>query len=53
VRINATGPQRLRACTHLDVDREMVLRAAEAIADAVADGFAGAAGAELGPYARG
>jgi threonine aldolase len=53
VRINATGPQRLRACTHLDVDREMVLRAAEAIAEVVAEGFAGAVGAELGPYARG
>src|SRR5438477_7108131 len=53
VRINATGPQRLRACTHLDVDREMVLRAAEAIAESVQSGFAAAAGAELGPYARG
>jgi len=53
VRINATGPQRLRACTHLDVDREMVLRASEAIADSIAEGFAGAVGAELGPYARG
>jgi threonine aldolase len=53
VRINATGPQRLRACTHLDVDREMALRAAEAIGEAVAEGLAGAVGAELGPYARG
>jgi threonine aldolase len=53
VRINATGPQRLRACTHLDVDREMVLRAAEAIAESVESGFAGAVGAELGPYSRG
>jgi threonine aldolase len=53
VRINATGPQRLRACTHLDVDRDMALRAAEAIAEAVAEGLAGALGAELGPYARG
>ncbi|MBI3863478.1 MAG: aminotransferase class V-fold PLP-dependent enzyme [Planctomycetia bacterium] len=53
VRINASGPQRLRACTHLDVDREMVLRAAETIAESVASGFAGALGAEFGPYARG
>ncbi|MGE5191401.1 MAG: low-specificity L-threonine aldolase [Deltaproteobacteria bacterium] len=53
VRINATGAQRLRACTHLDVNREMVLRAAEAIAESVAEGFAGAVGAELGPYVRG
>jgi threonine aldolase len=53
VRINATGPQRLRACTHLDVDRDMALRAAQAIGEAVAEGLAGAVGAELGPYARG
>jgi len=53
VRINATGPQRLRACTHLDVDREMVLEAAEAIAESIEAGFAGAVGGELGPYSRG
>jgi threonine aldolase len=53
IRINATGPQRLRACTHLDVDREMVLRAADAIAESVAGGLAAAVGAEYGPYARG
>ena len=53
VRIGASGPQRLRGCTHLDVDRAMVLQAAEAIAEAVAEGLAGAVGAELGPYARG
>ncbi len=53
VRINATAPQRLRACTHLDVDREMVLRAAEAIAEAVEEGFVWTAGGEFGPYARG
>jgi threonine aldolase len=53
VRINATGAQRLRACAHLDVNREMVLRAAETVAEAVGEGFAGAVGAELGPYARG
>ena len=53
VRINASGPQRLRACTHLDVDRERVLRAAAEVAAAVEEGFAGALGAELGPYARG
>jgi threonine aldolase len=53
VRINATAPQRLRGCTHLDVDREMVLRAAEAVAEAVAEGLVGTAGGEFGPYARG
>lgn len=31
VRVNPSGPQRLRACTHLDVTREEVLRAAEAV----------------------
>lgn len=53
VRINAAGPQRLRACTHLDVTRDEALRAAETIAEIVSAGFATAAGAELGPYARG
>ncbi len=53
VRIGASGPQRLRGCTHLDVDRAMVLRAAEVVAETVAEGLAGAVGAELGPYARG
>jgi threonine aldolase len=53
VRINATAPQRLRACTHLDVDREMVLRAAECISAAIEEGFVGTAGGEFGPYARG
>lgn len=53
VRINACGPQRLRACTHLDVDREMVLRATTEVAAAVQEGFAGTVGTELGPYARG
>lgn len=53
VRINAAGPQRLRACTHLDVDRDAVLRAAHAVAEVVGEGFANAVGGELGPYARG
>jgi threonine aldolase len=53
VRIGASGPQRLRGCTHLDVDRAEVLRAADAVAEAVSEGIAGAVGAELGPYARG
>jgi len=53
VRIGASGPQRLRACTHLDVNRELVLRAAEVVSEVVAQGFAGVTGPELGPYARG
>ncbi|MBX3442193.1 MAG: low specificity L-threonine aldolase [Planctomyces sp.] len=37
VKLNpAGGPQRLRACTHLDVGREGVLRAVEAIRDCLA-----------------
>ncbi|MGQ0635358.1 MAG: threonine aldolase family protein [Planctomycetaceae bacterium] len=51
--MNATGPQRLRACTHLDVDRSMVLRAAEAVAAIVSEGFAGAVSAPAGPYSQG
>lgn len=53
VRIGASGPQRLRACTHLDVDRELVLRAAEVVSEVVVSGFAGVTGSELGPSARG
>src|SRR5262249_55437420 len=39
VRINPSGPQRLRGCTHLDVDRAGVLRAAECLAEIVSQGF--------------
>lgn len=53
VRINATAPQRLRGCTHLDVDRDDVLKAADAIAESVSEGFASMAGSDSGPYARG
>ena len=53
VRINASGSQRLRACTHLDVGRDMVLRAADAVAESIAGDFAAATGAEFGPYVRG
>lgn len=53
VLINASGPQRLRGCTHLDVDRDAVLRAASAVAESVSEGFAMLAGSETGPYARG
>ncbi|HEX5471600.1 MAG TPA: low-specificity L-threonine aldolase [Lacipirellulaceae bacterium] len=35
--MNANGPQRIRAVTHLDVSREQVLRAAEAIHETAAD----------------
>ena len=52
VRINPSGPQRLRACTHLDVNREDVLRAVEAIRDCLNDGLRETASAAGGPYAR-
>lgn len=52
--INSTGPQRLRACTHLDVDRAAVLRAAQAVAKVLQIGLHQApAGSAHGPYARG
>jgi len=53
VLINACGPQRLRACTHLDVDRDDVEQAAAAICDAVTAGFADRSGSTTGPYSRG
>lgn len=53
VLINASGAQRLRACTHLDVDRKTVLAAAEAVAECVGEGFAAMSGSPIGPYARG
>jgi threonine aldolase len=55
IRINPTGPQRLRACTHLDVTRADVLRAARAIAECLRSDLrkVDATGAASGPYARG
>jgi len=53
VLINACGPLRLRACTHLDVDRDDVEQAANAIRDAVTAGFADRTGSTTGPYSRG
>lgn len=52
VRINPAGPQRLRACTHLDVGREDVLKAAAAVRHAVTSGFSDAADQSTGPYGR-
>ena len=52
VYINATGPQRLRACTHLDISREDALRAAEAISESMHEGLRSAATAAAGPYSR-
>jgi threonine aldolase len=53
VRMNpAGGAQRLRACTHLDVDRAGVRRAAEAIRECLDTGLGGRAPAAAGTYAR-
>jgi threonine aldolase len=51
VRINALAPQRLRACTHLDVDREGVLRAAAVLKEVMLSGLVAATGsAPAGAY---
>ena len=51
VKINPTGLQQLRACTHLDVNHRQVLRAAAAIRESVQTGFATAKQATNGAYA--
>ena len=53
VKIGAAGQYRLRACTHLDVDRDQVLQAAETVQQCVQEGFADLVGSATGPYARG
>ena len=50
VKINPTGPQQLRACTHLDVDRQQVLRAVEAIRECIATGLGTAKAVNNGAY---
>ncbi|MBI1315028.1 aminotransferase class I/II-fold pyridoxal phosphate-dependent enzyme [bacterium] len=52
VRIGGMGPQTLRACTHLDVNREQVLQAAEIVKDCIATGFAQYPKKPFGPFAR-
>lgn len=52
VRINPAGPQRLRACTHLDVGREDVLKAAGVVRQVVVSGFADASSQPVGAYGR-
>ena len=51
VNINPTGAQQLRGCTHLDVDRDGVLRAAEAIRDCLESGLQTVAPLAAGAYA--
>ncbi|MBI1372579.1 MAG: low specificity L-threonine aldolase [Phycisphaera sp.] len=51
VKMYSTGPQRLRAVTHLDVGRADVERAAEIVGEVVGEGFADtAAGGSANPY---
>ena len=52
VKIGASGPFRLRACTHLDVSRVEVLQAADVLSDCVADGFRETVASASGPYAK-
>ena len=53
VRMGAVGSHRLRACTHLDVDRDDVLKAAEIVRSCVEQGFQDVPGSATGPYVRG
>lgn len=53
VRIGAMGPQRMRACTHLDVSREDVQKAAALFCECVREGAGDVIAAATGPYARG
>lgn len=49
---NVGGPQRLRACTHLDVDADGVLRAVKTIAECLAEGPGADRPAASGAYAH-
>lgn len=51
VRVNPSGPQRLRACTHLDVKLSDVLRAAVIVRECVEAGFSDASASGHGAYA--
>jgi threonine aldolase len=51
VKISPFGPQRLRACTHLDVSRDDVLAAAEAVKMCVENGLADTVEYHAGAYA--
>ena len=50
--IGAMGPHVLRACTHLDVDRDGVLQAVQGIRDCIAAGISQFPGSKFGPFAR-
>ena len=50
--IGAVGPQRLRACTHLDVNAADIDRAAELLAEVLREGLSSEDVVAAGPYAR-
>lgn len=52
VKIGPSGPQRLRACTHLDVTREDMLKTADLLRQTIKAGFSQYKGSTTGPYAR-
>lgn len=52
VKIGASGAQRLRACTHLDVSRDDVSRAAEILRQTIQAGIRQYKGSATGPYSR-
>ncbi len=52
LKIGASGPQRLRACTHLDISHDGVLQAADILRQTLKSGFKQQKGSATGPYAR-
>lgn len=52
LKVGASGPQRLRACTHLDVSRDDVLRIADILRQTVQEGISQYKGSATGPYSR-
>ncbi len=52
VRIGGMGPQTLRACTHLDVNRDQCLQAAATIRACLQEGIGQFPGSIWGPFAR-
>ncbi|MCX7421331.1 MAG: beta-eliminating lyase-related protein [Planctomycetia bacterium] len=52
LKIGPSGPQRLRACTHLDVTREDMLKTADVLRQTFKAGFSQYKGSTTGPYAR-
>ncbi len=52
IKIGASGPHKMRACTHLDVTRDEVLQAAIEIGEVLSEGFIESATKPLGPFVR-